>query len=153
MVANLWSIVSLGVDPVQESLDRFGTKTPRRKGTDSDPLTPLKKRRRWGLVRINLGVRDLWSVVAGLSNESDVARGRRVGLSRQKKLGSEHEWRATAVDGLLRLVCGRSKSSWIAAWRRGMQAGSPAIDKKSVCEKRWCVLSVVGVLTGCCAIL
>ena len=80
------------------------------------------------MVRINLGVRDLWSVVAGLSKESDVVRGRRVGLSRQKNLGSEHEWRATVVDGLLRLVCGRSKSSRIAAWRRGMQAGSPAFD-------------------------
>ena len=126
--ANLWSIISLDAEPVQESLDRFGTKTPRRTVTDSDPLTPLKKRRRWGLVRINLGVRDLWSVVAGLSKESDVVRGRRVGLSRQKNLRSEHEWRATAAYDLLRLVCGRSKSSWLAAWRRGMQAGSPAFD-------------------------
>ena len=73
--ANLWSIVSLDVDLVQESLDRFWTKTPRRKGTDSDPLTPLKKRRRWGfLFRINLGGRGLWSVVAGLSKESEVVR-------------------------------------------------------------------------------
>ena len=46
--ANLWSIISLDAEPVQESLDRFGTKTPRRNVTDSDPLTPLKKRRRWG---------------------------------------------------------------------------------------------------------
>ena len=46
--ANLWSIISLDAEPVQESLDRFGTKTPRRTVTDSDPLTPLKKRRRWG---------------------------------------------------------------------------------------------------------
>ena len=54
--ANLWSIVSLDVDPVQESLDRFGTRTPRRSGTDSDPLTPLKKRRRWVSSGRTLGV-------------------------------------------------------------------------------------------------
>ena len=55
--ANLWSIVNLDVDPVQESLDRLGTRTPRRRGTDSDPLTPPKKRRRWvALSERTLGV-------------------------------------------------------------------------------------------------
>ena len=46
--ANLWSIIELDVEPVQESLEKFGTKTPRRRETDSDPMTPLKKRRRRG---------------------------------------------------------------------------------------------------------
>ena len=72
--ANLWSIVSLDVEPVQESLDRFGTKTPRRKGTDSDPLTPLKKRRRWASAGRTLGVWGLWFHVTGRSKELRVVR-------------------------------------------------------------------------------
>ena len=72
--ANRWSIVSLDVEPVQESLDRFGTKTPRRKGTDSDPLTPLKKRRRWGPVQDEPWGQGSVVFVAGLSWESEVVR-------------------------------------------------------------------------------
>ena len=69
-------------------------------------------------------------------------------MSRKKKLESEHEWRATAVDGLLRLVCGRSKSMWFAAWRLVMQAGSPAIDRMVCVKNGWCGSSVVGYIAN-----